>query len=157
VGTELLWDTKTGKVHTQLRDGTSNTVRVFDNTDSVQKNKAEEASKRSQAAPVVMHRYFTLAKGAVKNDPEDGKQSQSKLGGEQDKDKDRGKNQVDKEKQERKPGLDPGIPQLPEAAPAPGRKIIRTGDMEFEVDSFAASVDRINALIDKIEGAFVLD
>src|SRR5262245_31789468 len=48
-GTDLLWDTKTGKVHTKIRDGTSNTVRIFDVTTSVKKDKAEEASKRNEA------------------------------------------------------------------------------------------------------------
>jgi len=35
------------------------------------------------------------------------------------------------------------------------RKIIRTGDIEFEVDSFDTAVERINALINATKGAFV--
>lgn len=35
------------------------------------------------------------------------------------------------------------------------RKIIRTGDMEFEIESFDKSVDTINGLINNIKGAFI--
>src|SRR5262249_57230728 len=38
-----------------------------------------------------------------------------------------------------------------------GRKIIRTGIMEFEIDSFDAAVDKVNALVDaiKLKGGFI--
>jgi hypothetical protein len=38
-----------------------------------------------------------------------------------------------------------------------GRKIIRTGVMEFEIDSFDAAVDKVNALVDaiKLKGGFI--
>jgi hypothetical protein len=36
-----------------------------------------------------------------------------------------------------------------------GRKIIRTGEIEFEIDSFDNAVDRINSLINATKGAFI--
>jgi hypothetical protein len=48
-----------------------------------------------------------------------------------------------------------GEKSQPPAPPAGGRKIVRTGDIEYEVDSFDAAVERINKLIEQIKGAFV--
>jgi hypothetical protein len=44
------------------------------------------------------------------------------------------------------------VDQQPEPQPMPdlNRKIIRTGEMEFEIDSFYASVDTINGLLKKV-------
>jgi hypothetical protein len=55
-----------------------------------------------------------------------------------------------------RPGTSLGL-QKPEAgAPTKmARKIIRTGDIEFEVDSFDTAVERINALINATKGAFI--
>jgi anti-sigma factor RsiW len=41
--------------------------------------------------------------------------------------------------------------------PAGGRKIVRSGNVDYEVDSFDKTAERINKLIDAIKGAFVED
>ncbi|HYT95049.1 MAG TPA: zf-HC2 domain-containing protein, partial [Gemmataceae bacterium] len=58
---------------------------------------------------------------------------------------------------EKAPKADPkaGDPkQQPQAQPV-GRKIIRSGDMEFEVDSFDNAVAIVNRLVDATKGGFV--
>ncbi len=64
------------------------------------------------------------------------------------------------------PGDDKKPPQIelpPQEKPQPkivvpentGRKIIRTGEMEFETESFDKSVDAINGLINAVQGGFI--
>src|SRR5262249_22660316 len=45
-------------------------------------------------------------------------------------------------------------PQQPEPVPA-SRKIIRTGDVEFEIDQFDSGVAAVTKLINAIPGAFI--
>jgi hypothetical protein len=64
-------------------------------------------------------------------------------------------------REEPRPAKAPATPQPEPQKSDPladkGRKIIRTGVMEFEIDSFDAAVDKVNALIDaiKLKGGFV--
>ena len=46
------------------------------------------------------------------------------------------------------------IAQAPPADPAAGRKVIRSGDMEFEVDSFDSAVTQVSKIVAE-EGGFV--
>jgi len=48
-----------------------------------------------------------------------------------------------------------GQPPAPEPQPAARRVVIRSGDMEFEVDSFDAAVATVTKLVTGIKGAFV--
>jgi hypothetical protein len=83
-------------------------------------------------------------------------------GGEQDKDKKGGK-KADPSGKEKAPGPEgdgkaPGTkkPEPPEPGQQPvTRKIIRSGEIEFEVDTFYAAVDTVNRLVKGIKGAFV--
>jgi hypothetical protein len=62
---------------------------------------------------------------------------------------------IAKLEQKKEEGLQKSDPPLQQPDPAPGRKIIRTGDIDFEVESFDGAVQTINKLIDAVKGGFI--
>src|SRR5204863_453488 len=89
-----------------------------------------------------------------KGDPNsEGKGGEQK--GQEKPDQKPGEDGKDKENKEGKQAPDElGNKQEPQP-PAASRKIIRTGEIEFEIDSFQKTVDSIRGIIKNVSGAFI--